>query len=47
VLGCTEVPVALDATGSTLRSHCIDSTAALARTCVRAWRKRAGPEPYL
>lgn len=47
VLGCTEVPVALDATRSTLRSHCIDSTAALARTCVRAWRKQAGAEPYL
>jgi len=46
ILGCTEVPVALDAIGSVLRSRCIDSTAALARTCVTAW-KQAGTPPYL
>lgn len=46
VLGCTEVPVALDAISSAHRSHCVDSTAALARTCVRAWR-RAGTASYL
>lgn len=37
VLACTELPVALDAIGSPLRSGCIDSTAALARMCVRLW----------
>lgn len=41
VLACTEVPVALDAIASPLRAHCIDSTAALARTCVRLWRDHA------
>jgi aspartate racemase len=41
VLACTEVPVALDAIASPLRVHCIDSTAALARTCVRLWRDRS------
>jgi len=37
VLACTELPVALDAIASPLRVQCIDSTAALARACVRAW----------
>jgi aspartate racemase len=41
VLACTEVPVALDAVASPLRQHCIDSTAALARTCVRLWQQRS------
>ena len=40
VLACTELPVALDAIASPLRDHCVDSTAALARTCVRVWRER-------
>jgi aspartate racemase len=40
VLACTEVPVALDAIASPLRDRCIDSTAALARACVRFWRER-------
>jgi len=40
VLACTELPVAMDAIASKLRERCIDSTAALARTCVLAWRKR-------
>jgi hypothetical protein len=35
------VPVALDAIASSLRVHSIDSTAALARACVRAWRNNA------
>jgi len=46
VLGCTEVPVALDAIGSGLLPRCIDSTAALARTCVQAWKRRSA-KPYL
>jgi aspartate racemase len=39
VLACTETPVALDACDSPLRSHCIDSTGALARACVAWWFK--------
>jgi aspartate racemase len=37
VLACTELPIALDAIESPLRARCIDSTDALARTCVRVW----------
>lgn len=39
ILACTELPVALDAIASPLHAHCIDSTAALARACVRTWRE--------
>ena len=38
VLACTEMPVALDAVQSVLRAQCVDSTAALARTCVAWWQ---------
>jgi aspartate racemase len=41
ILACTETPVALDAIQSELRSRCIDSTGALARSCVIWWRKHA------
>ncbi len=41
VLACTEVPLALDAIDSPLRAQCVDSTAALARSCVRLWRENA------
>ena len=37
ILACTEPPVALDAIASPLRARCIDSTAALARSCVAWW----------
>ena len=37
VLACTELPIALDAIASPLRARCVDSTAALARACVRRW----------
>jgi aspartate racemase len=37
ILACTETPLALDATNSPLRAHCVDSTAALARSCVAWW----------
>jgi len=40
VLACTELPPALDAVGSGLRTRCVDSTAALARNCLRRWRER-------
>lgn len=38
VLACTETPLALDAVQSPLRAQCVDSTAALARACVRWWQ---------
>lgn len=38
VMACTETPLALDAVSSPLRERCIDSTAALARACVRWWK---------
>lgn len=38
ILACTETPLALDAVGSDLRGVCVDSTAALARSCVRWWQ---------
>lgn len=38
ILACTETPLALDAIRSTLRIQCVDSTAALARSCVAWWQ---------
>ena len=38
ILACTETPLALDALESPLRRQCIDSTAALARSCVAWWQ---------
>ncbi len=38
ILACTETPLALDALESKLRIHCVDSTAALAKSCVAWWR---------
>lgn len=43
LLACTETPLALDAVQSPLRSHCVDSTAALARACVAWWRAYSSP----
>jgi len=45
VLACTELPVALDAGNAALRAQCVDSTAALARACVSAWRARSANRP--
>ena len=45
VLGCTEVPVALDRIDSPLRAKCVDATAALAAACVAWWRGARLPEP--
>lgn len=49
ILACTETPVALDAVQSPLRAHCVDSTAALARSCVAWWQTQQagskGPQP--
>jgi aspartate racemase len=41
ILACTETPLALDAVKSQLRVRCVDSTAALARTCVAWWQSHA------
>ena len=38
VLACTETPLAMDAIKSPLRSQCVDTTAALARSCVAWWQ---------
>ena len=38
ILACTETPLALDALASKLRHRCVDSTAALARSCVAWWQ---------
>lgn len=43
ILACTETPVALDAIESNLRIHCVDSTAALARSCVVWWQAKHAP----
>ncbi len=43
ILACTETPLALDAVGSDLRSVCVDSTGALARSCVRWWQEHSPP----
>ena len=45
ILACTETPVALDAIASPLRAHCIDSTAALARSCVAWWSRHGAGAP--
>jgi aspartate racemase len=39
ILACTETPLALDSIRSGLRSRCIDSTSALARSGVRWWQQ--------
>ena len=45
ILACTETPVALDAIASPLRARCIDSTAALARSCVAWWSRHGAGTP--
>ena len=42
VLACTEIPVALDATGDDLRGVTIDATDALSRACVDAYTRGSG-----
>lgn len=39
ILGCTELPVALDAVTSDAAPRCIDATRALARACVDWWQR--------
>jgi aspartate racemase len=38
VMGCTEIPLALEYQASDVSAHCIDATRELARTCVAWWR---------
>ena len=38
VMGCTEIPLALEFQSSDASSRCIDATRALARACVAWWR---------
>jgi len=38
VMGCTEIPLAIEYQSSTVSVHCIDATRALARAYVRWWR---------
>ncbi len=45
ILACTEIPIALDKIASPLRANCVDTTAALARTCVSFWRQRIESAP--
>jgi aspartate racemase len=45
ILACTETPVALDAIQSNLRSICIDSTGAQARSCVAWWSLHGARDP--
>lgn len=40
VLGCTELPVAIDRADAALRSRCLDATQALAEACVEWWHTR-------
>jgi aspartate racemase len=37
VLGCTEIPLAIENETSDVSAHCIDATRALARACVTWW----------
>jgi len=39
VLGCTELPVAVEYSPSDIAAHCVDPTRALARACVRWWHQ--------
>jgi aspartate racemase len=38
IMGCTEIPLALEYQASDVSAHCIDATRALARACVAWWR---------
>jgi aspartate racemase len=37
IMGCTEIPLALEYQASDVSTHCIDATRALARACVAWW----------
>lgn len=41
VVGCTELPLALDYKASSIAAQCVDATRALARACVRWWHSGA------
>jgi len=37
IMGCTEIPLAMEYQASDISAHCVDATRALARACVRWW----------
>lgn len=39
ILGCTEIPLAIDCVASDITPICVDATRALARACVAWWRE--------
>lgn len=39
IMGCTEIPLALDYQPSDVAEHCIDATRTLARACVQWWHR--------
>jgi len=43
ILGCTEMPVAVEHAAHPVRDICVDPTRALAKACVRWWRNSAVP----
>ena len=45
IMGCTEIPLAVEFQASDVSPHCIDATRALARACVTWWRGGALSHP--
>lgn len=41
ILGCTEIPPALEYQSHSLSAHCVDPTRALAQACVAWWRQQS------
>ena len=39
IMGCTEIPLAMEYQTSEVTPHCVDATRALARACVAWWKK--------
>lgn len=44
ILGCTEIPPALEYKNHSLSAHCVDPTRALAQACVAWWRRQSGSD---
>jgi aspartate racemase len=40
IMGCTEIPLAIEHETSAVSVHCVDATRALAQACVRWWQQR-------
>lgn len=41
VMGCTEIPLAIEYERSSMSAYCVDATRALARACVQWWQNAA------